>query len=138
MAQIQSVIDVRLIPMLVRMVMREKDPDVLGELLWTLGNGCSGGSDAQITYFVDVGIIMALCCGLEEKNVDSIKVSLEALDKILCTGEKKRKGEEENPYLRLVDESFGLDFIATLVRHNDPDVSTMSEKLLKKLPDPSW
>lgn len=130
-AQIQSVIEAGLIPKLISMVMTEQDPDILRESLWALGNGCSGGTDLQIEYFVTVGIINALCRGLEGKNPNPIKVSLEALDNILRAGEKKCQNEEENPYAVLVYECGGLDLIEQLQGHQDHAVYTQAVHLLE-------
>merc|ERR1712244_202376 len=81
-----------------------------------ISNATSGGSDAQITYLVNQGVIPPLCKFLNFEVIGMRKkillVALEGIENILAVGQ--RMGGHENPFARYVEECGGVDYLEQL------------------------
>ena len=132
------------------------DFDVKREACWAISNATTGGSHAQIAYFVKHGCIKPLCDVLVSSDVKIVSVALEALENILKSGQDlaSKTKDEENKYLffcarfgrvsillsmlcdcrryaALIEEAEGVDKIDELQRHKNEDIYRKAVDLLE-------
>lgn len=87
--QIQAVIDANIIPPLVSLL-ATAEFDIKKEAAWAISNATSGGTHDQIKYLVNQGCIKPLCDLLTCPDARIVTVSLEGLENILRSENKKR------------------------------------------------
>merc|ERR1711994_340853 len=91
--QIEAVIGNNLFQPLINILKTEKY-EISKEALWAISNATSGGSEKQIAFLVNQGVIPPLCGFLKNvQNKKILMVALEGLDNILKVG--KVKGDHD-------------------------------------------
>ena len=101
--------------------------EVRKEATWVISNIATGGNDDHIQFIVEIGAIPALCSMLSIPDAKMIIVALEALDRILCIGEKLGAG-----YVTLVDEADGIDLLERLQEHDNENVYIKTVDIIEK------
>ncbi|KAH9259425.1 hypothetical protein BASA81_002468 [Batrachochytrium salamandrivorans] len=124
--QIQAVISANLIQPLI-MLLKSADFDVKKEAAWAISNATSGGTPAQIEYFVQCGAIAPFCDLLDERDHNVVVVALDCLENILKTG-KRENGE--NRFAVAIEEAGGIDKIEELTVHAQEEVSAKASQLI--------
>ena len=128
--QIQAIIDHGLFPLLINILAKE-DFDVKKEAAWAISNATSGGTNLQIKYLVDIGVIKPLCDLLTVKDAKIINVALEGLENILQIGERYQEEKGSNPIVELIDEAEGIEKIEELQTHENTEVYEKAMRLLE-------
>jgi len=130
--QIQAIIDAGLVSPLISLL-ATGDFDVKREACWALSNATTGGSAAQIAYFVKYGCIRPLCDVLVSSDVKIVSVALEAIENILKSGQDlaAKTKDEENKYAALIEEADGVDKLDDLQSHKNEDIYRKAVELLE-------
>jgi len=114
--QIESVVANNLLPPLIHLLQNGKF-EVAKEALWAISNATSGGSDPQIKYLVNQGVIPGLCKFLkygQMQNKKCLFVAMEGLENILKCGSRCYNKDNLNPFAQYVEECGGLDSLEEL------------------------
>ena len=132
-AQIQEVINAGIIPHLINLLIRGEF-DVKKEAAWALSNSTSSGTDEQIHYLVEQGIIPPLCALFKSHDAKVAIVALEGLDNILKVGQRimQHRGLARNPYAVIVETCDGLDLLENLQHHSLEELFIRSSRILRE------
>ena len=111
-AQIQLFIDAGLIPVVIKALQEGEFPTQV-ESAWAISNSIINGSDSQVAYAVECGVIPPLCNLLEYRHLqDHLQVTrcvLDALSSLL-----KRAGKDYGTVAVMIKECGGLEEIKTI------------------------
>eukprot|EP00483_Globobulimina_turgida_P001811 UN01813 len=127
--QIESVISCNLIPTLINILASERFI-VAKEALWAISNLTSGGSDKQVQFLVNQGVMQPLCKYFNPNQIKGNKcllVALEGLDNILEVGKRINC---LNGWCRLVEEANGVDYLEQI-----QSIQTIPEEIYDKAAD---
>lgn len=127
--QIQAVIEARIIPPLVN-ILKTADFDIQREAAWAISNATSGGSDEQIAFLVQEGVIAPLCSLFNCKDPKMIMVAMEGIENILKVG-KKVGGELNRNFTEQVEECQGLDLLEQLQVHENEEIYDKAVKIIQ-------
>lgn len=105
--QLQMCIDVGAVDKLVHLLQHD-DMVVKNEAIWALSNCTASANASQFKDLVDRGIIKALGCILQVKDVRMLAVSLEGLDNVLQCGQENFKNEDGDNTFAIIMEQDGL------------------------------
>merc|ERR1711879_835463 len=104
--------------------------EISKEALWAISNATSGGSETQIAFLVNQGVIPPLCTFLKHVQQKKIlMVALEGIENILKVGKAKavHDGSGRNQFAEYVEESGGVDYLEQL-QSNDSIPDGIYEK----------
>jgi len=134
-AQIQAVIDCKIIPHLVE-ILSKAEFKTRKEAAWTITNAASGGSPEQVRYLVECNCIPPLCDLLTVIDTHIVQVALNGLENLLRIGQlsviKDCEIANTNPYAVLVEECGGLDKIEFLQQHENSEVYVKAYEIIEK------
>jgi importin subunit alpha-6/7 len=132
-SQIQAVCDAGLVPLLLGQ-MDNAEFEVQREACWTISNIASGGSDEQIAFLVENDCLPRLSKMFLVKDLKTVLVSLEGLDKLLNAGKRRMENEGlmRNPYAVLVEECGGIEVIDKLQKHKNENVFNLVSDIIDK------
>ena len=131
--QVQAVIDAGIIPALIALL-DAGDFDVRKEAAWAVSNATSGTEAAHTRYVAAQGAIRPFCKLLLEKDTNVVVLALDCLENILKVGEADRVQFqlEENPYVRVIDECGGINYIEDLQLRKEPEVAKRAVQVIEK------
>ncbi|XP_069989454.1 importin subunit alpha-4 [Penaeus vannamei] len=122
--QIQMVIDVQVVPALMKAVEKQRNEELQKEASWALCNMVSGGTEEQIAMLVSVGAVSSLCHLLKAEDPALVMLGLEALSGVFT------KSQNEEATARLVEGVGGLETLRGLQSNQDPKVAQAASTLL--------
>mmetsp|Transcript_3642 Transcript_3642/g.8635 ORF Transcript_3642/g.8635 Transcript_3642/m.8635 type:complete len:567 (-) Transcript_3642:324-2024(-) len=129
--QIEAVKQANIIPSLVD-ILRKAEFDIKKEAAWAISNATCGGSEEQIRYLVQQGVIHPLCDLFRAPDPKIIMVALEGIENILRVGVKDMpKYDNTNRYAEFVEECGGLDLIEDLQRHENEEIYNKAVNILQ-------
>ena len=129
--QIQSLIDSGLFPTLIH-ILKNAEVDVKKEAIWAICNAVSGGKPEQINYLVKQGCIKPMLDLLNSTDNRLIQVILEAIESVIKAGKIRNKNFSTNEYVKIIEESGGLEKLENLQHHKNNNIYEMSLKILEK------
>ena len=126
--QIQAVIDAGIFPKLFTMLSPDNNEavGVKNEMYYIFKNALEGGSDAQIQYLIDQGVIQQLC-GLDVGST-ILTVLLEGLKLILRYGVRSDTLKEIS---KIIEDCGGVEKIKALQHHTSEDVNQKALHILE-------
>jgi len=113
--QIEAVIAANLFPALIQ-VLRTEKYEISKEALWGISNATSGGTDIQIKFLVNQGVIPPLCKFLNHQmgHKKILLVALEGIENILAVGARSAMNNGRNQFATYVEECGGVDYLEQL------------------------
>jgi len=115
--QIEAVINANLIPTLI-LLLKTAKYDIAKEALWALSNATSCGTDEQIKFIVNQGLIEPLCNFCKNNsNIKATRVAVEAIENVLDVGKKlkEKRSSIRNQYATFVEECGGIEILESLL-----------------------
>jgi importin subunit alpha-1 len=130
--QIELVINANIIPPLVS-ILRNEEFDIQKEAAWAISNATSGGTDAQIRYLANQGVIQPLCELFTCPDSKIIMVAMEGIENILRVGKTDSQSDPQNInlYADIVDTCKGLDYLEALQHHEHEDIYRKAVSILQ-------
>lgn len=130
--QIQAVIDANIIPPLV-LILKTAEFDIQKEAAWALSNATSGGTDDQIRYLVNQGVIPPMCELFKCPDPKIVLVAMEGVENILRVGKRDApRNNGNNLFAEHVEQCGGLDLLEALQRHDNEEIYDKAVKILKE------
>jgi hypothetical protein len=93
------------------------------EIIWTLTNALSGGTDEQAAHIIKIGFIKPLLSECEGADVEIVKISLYAIRHLLRTN--------EGATMAVLTENDAATTFEALQQHRDHDVYDAAIKLIE-------
>jgi hypothetical protein len=125
-------IDVGAVDKLVHLLQHD-DMVVKNEAIWALSNCTASADSTQFKILVDKGIIKALGCILQVKDVRMLAVSLEGLDNVLASGHEHFKNEDgDNTFAIIMEQEGLLDSLEDLQQHPNHNIYSAALKIIDK------
>lgn len=98
-----------------------------------ISNATSGGTDAQIRYLANQGVIPPLCELFTCPDAKIIMVAMEGIENILRVGKQDAAADPQNinQYADAVDHCKGIDFLEQLQHHQNEEIYNKAMTILK-------
>lgn len=124
--QIQELVEFDIIPMVISNFSRGAYI-LQKEAAWVISNMCFNGTPDQIRYLVSKNVIESICKLLAIKDVQIIRILLEALIKIFKCFEPNHQAIAYE-----VEKHNGLDLIEELQQHENEDIYKFTYEIIDK------
>jgi len=129
-SQIQEVIDAQIFPQLIGAISSKssESPDVKKEIFWSCANALEGGSDEQVKYLINSGVIEPFCDVLTIADAKVLSVGLEGLQAILRHAEKTETLEVVRTQ---IEEYGGVEYLENLQTHPNTEIYEKAVNILE-------
>ena len=131
-SQIQKVLESSCVELLVESIFTSEFT-IRRESAWAICNAIGGGSKNQARNLADrPRVIQSICHMIDGTDIKMLLVCLDALKRILETGEAQAEKSGVNPYRTEVERVGGLDKLESIQRLEDDSVYELAASIVEK------